>query len=86
MTWVEVNGGSGLDDLLKWEKTFAQCYYEIVDALYTIAGLVDRLAGFMKNNEKFIRTIVGVCETHENYIAEEYNTLKLVDSAKRLIG
>lgn len=39
----------------------------------------------MKNNEKLIRTIVGVCETHENYVAEEYNSLGLVDSAKALI-
>ena len=43
-----------------WNYAFDQCYYEFIDALFSISGLQVRLQCFLKNNETNIKEIAGM--------------------------
>jgi hypothetical protein len=53
--------------------------------MYNIAGVNERLAMFMKVNEKVIKTIANQYETHENYISNELLTSGTFEAIKTLI-
>ena len=49
-----------------------------------MAGLYDRLKGFVNHNAKLIKEVTDYHETHENYIANEFAT-EVSDAGKQLI-
>jgi hypothetical protein len=85
ISWLQPNSNAMSEDLNKWERTYIDCYYEIIESLFLISGLSERLSSFLKVNEKLIKNIVGICETHHNYVAEKFAQLGLVASARTLI-
>jgi hypothetical protein len=61
-----------------WEETYEQCYYELVDAMYSIAGMQERLtAFFLRQNEELVKEVVGVYEKHEYYISTQVQNLRI---------
>lgn len=51
-----INTATKRDESCSWEETYEHCYYELIDAMYNISGMQDRLiTPFIKQNEDLIK-------------------------------
>ena len=68
-----------------WDKTYENCYYELIDGLYSVAGFQERLSFFERNNEDLIKEIVGECERHSYYISTQIQRINLYEVITQVI-
>lgn len=83
-TFINQKLQSGEDQL--WEKAYYNCYYELIEAMYNIAGLQERLTYFIHGNEDLIKEVVGMYEKHVHYISTLVQNAKLYDSILEVIA